>query len=112
MGMRALVCSLLILLHGCAIISDHRVAAGCQVADGLTTWYALKHGAVEANPLLNGVSPGAILAIKLMFAYIVYKALDPKGKPQTGVNKFAGGAITVMGCVPAINNVSVIQGLP
>ena len=100
---------------GCAVLSDHRVAAGCQVADGLTTYYALTHGATEANSLIAGMSPAAILLLKVAFAaaiYFAYKEKKERGEEKSGMDKFALGAITVLGCVPAANNLAVIQGLP
>ena len=104
--------ALVLMLSGCAVLSDRRVAAGCQIADGVTTYYALKHGAVEANGLLSGMSPGAILAIKLAFAYMVWKVFDPDERKQEPTDKFAAGAVSVLGCVPAANNIKVIRGLP
>lgn len=108
---RLALCVLLASLTGCAVLSDRRVVAGCQVADGLTTYYALKHGAVESNSLLSGASPGAILVLKLAFAYVVWKVFDPADRKQEPVDKFAAGAISVLGCVPAANNINVIRGL-
>lgn len=104
--------ALLLMLSGCAVLSDHRVAAGCQVADGVTSYYALKHGATEANSLLAGASPTAILVLKLAFAYVVWKAFDPAERKQEPIDKFAAGAVSVLGCVPAANNIKVIRGLP
>lgn len=106
---------IIVFLAGCSTmmntLGDRRVAAGCQVADGLTTYYALTHGAVELNPFLSGASPGAILLIKLAFAFITWKALPPIEEATKG-DKFLGTTITVLGCVPAINNLNVIKGLP
>ena len=100
---------LMLLLPGCAVLGDHRVAAGCQAVDGVTTYYALKHGAVEGNSLLAGASPGAILLIKLAFAYAIYKAFD---RPDVTKSERAGlGAVTFLGCVPAANNIKVIRTL-
>lgn len=101
---------LLVLLSGCSILGDKRVAAGCQVADGVTSYYALTHGATEGNSLLAGLSPGFILAIKLAFAYVIWKAF-PESEKTTDSDKFALGAVSVLGCVPAANNIKVIQGL-
>jgi hypothetical protein len=99
---------LILALSGCAVIGDRRVAAGCQVADGVTSYYALTHGAVEKNALLASASPGFILAFKLALAYAVWKAFD---RPQTKGDKIALGAVTVFGCVPAVNNYNVIRKL-
>lgn len=101
---------LLLALQGCAVLGDKRVAAGCQVADGITTAYALKHGAVEANPLLSGVSPAGILLLKFMFAYVIYKAFADSEHTTSG-DKAAIGAVTLLGCIPAAHNVKVIRGL-
>ena len=102
----------ILALSGCAVLSDHRVAAGCQVADGITTYIAVKKSALELNPLFSGMSPGFILILKLSWAYVIYKVFDPKERPQGDLDKFAAGAVTVVGCVPAINNLSVIRSLP
>ena len=102
---------LILALSGCAVIGDKRVAAGCQVADGVTSYYALTHGAVESNTLLSGISPAGILLIKLAFAYIVWKALPDYNKSSSN-DKFVAGAVTLLGCVPAVNNYNVIRSLP
>lgn len=110
--MRLALCALACgSLMGCTVLGDRRVTAGCQVADGATTYYALKHGAVESNSFLSGASPGAILLIKLLFAYAIWQAF-PEQPKDGSFNQWALGAVSVMGCVPAINNVNVIRGLP
>lgn len=109
---RTLICAAALSSSGCAVLSDHRVAAACQVADGATTYYALKHGAVELNPLFDGLSPGFILALKLAMAYAVYKVFDPAEREQTRTDKVAAGAVTMLGCLPAASNYNVIKGLP
>ena len=109
--MRPLLLAMLITasaLSGCAVLSDHRVAAGCQVADGVTTFYALKHGAVEMNPILASANPYWILGIKVFFAFIVYEVFKERQEPAY---KVAAGATSVMGCGAAIHNLSVIRGL-
>ena len=98
------------LSSGCAVIGDRREAAACQVADGVTTYAALKAGAVEANPLLASASPAAILLIKFAFAYVIWKAI-PKYEEANKAERFAAGAMTVLGCVPALNNYNVYKGL-
>ena len=109
--MKGLLVALIFALSGCSILGDRRVAAGCQVADGITTYVALKKGAVEANPFLNGVSPGTILLIKLLFAWVIWQAF-PEEPKKGSLDEWALGAVSVMGCVPAINNYNVIQKLP
>lgn len=100
---------LLLLLSGCAIVSDHRTVAGCQVADGVTTYAALKKGAVEVNGLFSGLSGTQILAVKLLLAWFVYKALPEK--PTDG-ERVAMTLASGMGCVPAVSNINVIRGMP
>ena len=100
---------LLLILSGCAIVSDRRTVAGCQVADGVTTYVALKKGAVELNTLFGSLSGSQILMIKLLMAWIVYKVLPEK--PTDG-DRFAMTIASGMGCIPALNNVSVIRSLP
>lgn len=104
---RALI--FVLLLSGCSVLGDRRVAAGCQVADGVTTAVALKKGATELNPLFANASPGVILAVKLAFAYWLWTHFD---RPTSDGEKVALGAVTLVGCVPALNNVSVIRSLP
>src|SRR3990167_1352331 len=106
--MKKLTIVLLVLLSGCSILGDRRVAAGCQVADGVTTYITLKKGAIELNPLFASASPAAILAIKLVFAYVIWKMLPPIEKADSK-DKFVGGAVSVLGCVPAINNYNVYK---
>lgn len=111
MILRAL--ALVLLLNGCAVLSDHRVVAGCQVADGLTTYYALTHGATEANVLLAGLGPGGILLFKAVLAYALWDAFKPApGQELDDDMKFAAGAWAVLGCLPAASNLNVIRGLP
>lgn len=107
---RIAVIAVIVLLSGCSVLGDRRVAAGCQIADGVTTYHALTHGAVEGNTLLAGLSPGAILLIKFAFAYAIWKAFPDYEKASSG-DKFATGTITIFGCVPAANNVQVIRTL-
>lgn len=111
MILRAL--ALVLLLNGCAVLSDHRVVAGCQVADGLTTYYALTHGATEANPLLAGLGPGGILLFKVILAYALWDYFKPpEGRELDGDMKFAAGTVALLGCLPAASNLNVIKGLP
>lgn len=100
---------LLLLLSGCAVISDRRTVAGCQVADGVTTYAAMKKGAVELNGILAGLTGTQILMLKLLIAYVVYTALPEN--PADG-DRFAMTLASGMGCIPAANNISVIWGLP
>ena len=100
---------LLIATVGCAAISDRRTVAGCQVADGLTTYVALKKGAVELNGIFAGLSGSQILALKLALAWIVYKVLPEK--PTDG-ERFAMTFASGMGCIPALSNVNVIRNIP
>lgn len=103
------IAMLLIALSGCAVISDRRTVAGCQVADGVTTYVAMKKGAVELNGLFHGWSGSQILAFKLLLAYIVYKSLPEK--PTDG-ERFAMTIASGMGCIPAASNINVIRGMP
>ena len=100
---------LILLLSGCSILGDRRVAAGCQIADGVTTYVALKKGAVELNPIFASASPTAILVIKLIFAYWLWMHFD---RPVSDGEQVALGAVTLVGCIPALNNINVIRSLP
>ena len=91
------------------MISDRRTVAGCQVADGVTTYVALKKGAVELNGLFGSLSGSQILAIKLLMAWIVYTILPEE--PTDG-DRFAMTIASGMGCIPAVSNIGVIRSLP
>lgn len=107
--MKHTIIGLLLLLSGCAIVSDRRTVAGCQVADGVTTYIALKKGGVELNSLFGSLSGSQILVIKLLMAWVVYHALPEN---PTGGDKFAMTIASGMGCIPAVSNISVINKLP
>ncbi len=109
--MKQTILALLFLLPGCAVLSDRRTVAGCQVADGVTTYIALKKGAVELNSIFSNWSPQGILLFKLFLAYTVYKAL-PDAERATGSDKFAMGIASAVGCIPAVSNIGVINKLP
>jgi len=58
------VCMLVLLLTGCAVYSG-------PVADGISTEIALQSGATEANPLLFGGHPAAlVLSVAARSAYM------------------------------------------
>ena len=107
--MRKLLLLLTLALSGCAIVSDRRTVAGCQVADGVTTYVALKKGAIELNGLFGSLSGTQILAFKLLLAYLVYKALP---ESPTDGERFAMTIASGMGCIPAASNLSIINKLP
>ena len=98
---------LVLFLSGCATLGNNKVAATCQAADGITTYYALTHGAKEVNPLLANVSPQGILFIKLAIAYIIWKMFD---RETTETEKAALTGTALLGCIPAISNLKVING--
>lgn len=95
-----------LLLSGCAVLGDRRTAAACQLADGATTHYALKHGATEANPFFKNASPNAVLFIKAIYAALVYWAFPEN--PSKG-QRLALGTISVLGCGAAVHNYGVIR---
>ena len=69
--MRSLV--LILLLSGCTTLASPQASIGCQAADVATTAIALHAGALEANPIVNGLLssvgwPGFI-AIKALMAW-------------------------------------------
>ena len=106
--MKAMILAAL-LLSGCAVLGDRRTVAGCQVADGVTTYVAMKKGAVELNGLFGSLSGTQILVFKLLLAWFVYHALPEK--PTEG-DKFAMGVGSALGCIPALNNYNVIRSMP
>ena len=110
--MKKILLALIVVLalNGCAVLADKRTAAACQIADGATTYYALTHGAVEANPLLSGFSPGAILFLKLGLAYWIYTHFRDYDVSSSG-EKATIGALTAIGCLPVPGNLKVIRSL-
>lgn len=90
-----LALSLLLIFGGCATLADRRVAAGCQIADGVTTYAALRAGAVEANPLLASLSGSQILLLKVLLAVAIWKLAPEPDAVQVA---------SVAGCLPAISN--------
>ena len=94
---------LLLLLQGCAVLADKRVAAGCQLADGITTKQALDRGAVEGNPLLGSMSGSQILTLKVFISGLILWAF-PDYESMSDTQKVAVGALSIVGCGAAINN--------
>ena len=74
-----------------------------QLADGLTTTYALEHGFVESNPLLSGLSGPEILAVKL--ALVQGIKLTPKPICEPGLV-----AASTVGYGLALWNIGVMLG--
>lgn len=73
----------------------------CEAADVATTWYALAHGAVEANPL----GLGFIAILKVV-------AVMQRYKYDKEINEEGGGiVINAIACLPVVNNLSVIKSL-
>lgn len=93
-------------LNGCAVIGDKRTAAGCQLADGITTKQAMDRGATESNPFLSSASGSQILAFKaLISGLIIYF-----GKPYeeaSPTERVLMGALSIIGCGAAIHNQQV-----
>ena len=97
---------LVLLLQGCAVLADKRVAAGCQLADGITTKQALDRGAVEGNPLLGSMSGSQILTLKVFIAGLIMWAF-PDYERMSDTEKVAVGALSVIGCGAAMHNSQV-----
>ena len=94
---------LLLLLQGCAVLADKRVAAGCQVADGFTTKQALDRGAVEANPFLKNMDGNQIVTLKVLIAGLILWAF-PRYEEMSDTQKVMTGALSIVGCGAAIHN--------
>ena len=86
------------------VTGSRELAVACQVADGATTYYALTHGAVELNPILAGLGPWGIVALKAFLAYALWVYHEEIGKPTTTF-------INVLTCGVAVHNYGVIKGL-
>ena len=98
----------LLLLSGCTVLADKRTVAGCQLADGYTTKRALDAGATEANPILSGMSGNGIMALKSVFAALLYYVM-PETKDMDNGETFLYSALSVIGCGAAAHNANVIQ---
>jgi hypothetical protein len=96
------------LMPGCAVLADRRTVAACKMADSVTTYDALNHGAVETNPFLSDAKPAAHLAIGALFAWLFMKIL-PEYKDMTKGERMIAGAGSVLFCGAAINNYNVSQ---
>lgn len=94
---------LVLLLQGCAVIGDKRVAAGCQLADGFTTRAALDRGAVETNPFLKSMDGGQILTLKVIIAGLILWAF-PDYEQMSDTQKVAASALSIVGCGAAVHN--------
>jgi hypothetical protein len=97
---------LVLLLQGCAVLADRRVAAGCQLADGYTTKQALDRGAIETNPLFKSMDGDQILTLKVLIAGLILWAF-PDYEKMSGTQKVAAGALSIVGCGAAVHNSSV-----
>ena len=86
------------------VTGSRELAVVCQAADAGTTYYALTHGAVEVNPILAGLGPWGIVALKAFLAYALWVYHEEIGKPTTTL-------INVMTCGVAVHNYGVIKGL-
>lgn len=91
------------LVSGCAVVGDKRVAAGCQLADGITTKQALARGAVEQNPFFQNASGNSILAVKVVIAGLLLWLMPPY-EDMSDNQKLIAGALTITGCAAAVNN--------
>jgi hypothetical protein len=99
--MTKLAVLLSLLVAGCDTLASRDAAAGCQVADVISTYGALHYNptASEQNP----VPVNALALIKLALgAYIKWGDNDWERAPQ-GIRVF----VTVLGCGAAISNVRV-----
>jgi Domain of unknown function (DUF5658) len=107
-GLRVVLLAL--CLQGCATVASYKAAAVCQIADGVTTYYGLTHGATELNGFLAGLGPGGILFLKLLLSYGLWKVAQDRGVPNPN-QKAVMGAMSITGCVAAAHNLSVIRHL-
>lgn len=92
--------TLAILLTGCSTLATKEVAIGCQVADIVTTYRALHMGAVELNPIPIPL----LLAIKLGLIVWIWKS-----ETWDKESKVTRSAVSLLGCIPAINNIKVTR---
>ena len=92
----------MLLLSGCAQLASDGAIIGCQAADVGTTAYALRHGAVEANPLLQNMNIGTMLAVKALLAWGIVTFV-----PKQDV--VARSTLNVLACGTAIHNINVVR---
>ena len=96
----------IVLLQGCSALASKEASVGCQTADAVSTFVAIKGGAVEANPIVAGVIDsfgwGGFFLLKAGIAYLLVQYHDsmPQGV-RAGINGVTCGA--------AINNVAVAR---
>lgn len=85
--------ALALLVAGCASLSPGQdVVIGCKTADVATTMYALRHGAVEANPLMHAVLAHGILPFLLIEGVVTWFLVRHYNE--------APAIITVASCAP------------
>lgn len=87
------------LLSGCETLASRDAAAGCQMADAGSTYYAL-----HRNPTLeeqNSIPVNVLTVLKLALAAYIKWGDNHWEEAPTGVRIF----ITAVGCGAAISNV-------
>lgn len=92
----------IIASSGCAALGSAQATYGCQAADAATTLYAVRHGAVEANPLMAGVLHlGALpfVLAKLGIAYVLTEYTRPEFRAP----------VNALTCGVAVHNVMVVR---
>lgn len=88
-------------------ILPYVAAVSGQVADGISTLHAFKHGAVEQNPLI-GQSPGMLMGVKAAGAVgipLLMKKIADSGHPK--IAKALGYALGGAGALVAGHNYRV-----
>lgn len=95
----ALVIAVMVSCVGCSVLASRDAAAGCQVADIGSTYYALHH-----NPALeeqNSLPVNLLTIVKLAFAAYIKWGDTHWEEAPVGVRIF----VTAIGCGAAISNV-------
>ncbi len=101
--MKKSLLALSFLLSGCATVASKEATVACQVADGASTIYALRHGAVEANPVMSkviaGLGPVGLVAVKLVAAYVLINFVSEELRAPANL----------VTCAVAVHNIGVVR---
>jgi membrane protein implicated in regulation of membrane protease activity len=96
-------------------LGSAELAAGCQVADALTTAAALNAGAVEVNSLMASaiktLGVTGFVALKIALAYGLYRYMKDASKKGDQNVQVAGTIHNIVICGASIHNVRVLQQL-
>lgn len=92
--------ALVLLLGGCSALASREATVVCQAADVVSTYHAVRHGAIERNPLWKGVIShlgwGGFLLGKVAVTLVLLEYHEELGQ--------SGALINAASCAAALNN--------